>query len=424
MGKDRKGKELGQGLSQRKDGAYTARFVTKTGYRKQKYFDTLAKARVWLQEAKHEDKCSTVPSFDMMADDIIHGNAVLTTFDDMNVDQWFQFWLENIVPDLRSNTRRNYRDRYTINIRPVIGKLKMKDVRPLHCKKVLLDMEGDYAGSTIRQTYVTMGTMFKSALMNGVISKHPMDGVKYAKPCKSASDIKAFTLDEQDKFMKQARWSHNYDQYSLILETGLRTGELIGLTWDSVDLKNKTITVDKTLEYRYDRGTWAAGPPKTDAAYRTIPLTSQAYSILVGQYEAKKNRKESPELDIRLGFEDRLTGETRYLNMKDLVFINYRTGMPAKNSSYDTHLDKLCERAGIKHISMHGLRHTFATRAIERGVNPKALQKILGHRSLQVTMDTYVHVTDDSKRLAIAQFEGKCPAVTGLTSNGVDGVEP
>ena len=82
MGKDRKGKELGQGLSQRKDGLYTARFVTKTGYRKQKYFDTLSKARAWLQEAKYEDGHSTLPTFDMVADDIIHGDVELSSLFD------------------------------------------------------------------------------------------------------------------------------------------------------------------------------------------------------------------------------------------------------------------------------------------------------------------------------------------------------
>lgn len=91
--------------------------------------------------------------------------------------------------------------------------------------------------------------------------------------------------------------------------------------------------------------------------------------------------------------------------MEDLVFINYRTGEPSKNSSYDTHLYKLCDEAGIKHFCMHALRHTYATRAIEAGVQPKVLQKMLGHASLSATMDRYVHVTDDSMSGAIAQFE-------------------
>lgn len=91
--------------------------------------------------------------------------------------------------------------------------------------------------------------------------------------------------------------------------------------------------------------------------------------------------------------------------MCDLVFINWRTGEPAKNSSYDTHLYKLCEEAGIKPFCMHALRHTYATRAIESGMQPKVLQKLLGHASIKTTMDTYVHITDESMEKAIAQFE-------------------
>ena len=91
--------------------------------------------------------------------------------------------------------------------------------------------------------------------------------------------------------------------------------------------------------------------------------------------------------------------------MNDLVFINNRAGMPAKNSSYDTHLYKLCEEAEIKHISMHILRHIFATRAIERGVQPKVLQKLLGYSGIQMTMDRYVHVSGESMVDAIRCFE-------------------
>ena len=106
-----------------------------------------------------------------------------------------------------------------------------------------------------------------------------------------------------------------------------------------------------------------------------------------------------------LSYTDRRTGQSASIDLRDLVFINFRTGMPSKNSSYDTHLYKLCEKAGIPPFCMHTLRHTYATRAIERGMQPKILQKLLGHASIQTTMDTYVHVTDDSMAKAIRQFE-------------------
>ena len=389
MGKNLKGKEIGKGICQRKDGLYVARFVNRYGNRTTKCFPTIPEAKNWLSEAKYADD---------------HEEVFVPS--EMTVDNWFNFWIENIVGDLAPNTRRNYRERYNRNMKAILGRLKLSDVKPMHCKAVLTRMDKDYAGSTIRQAYIAMGTMFRSALMNGMIAKHPMDGVRYTKPVRAVSDIKFLTIEEQEKFLEVAKRSHNYFQYALMLETGLRTGEMIGLTWDAIDWKKRTLTVNKTLEYRHKQGYWRAGPPKTQQSYRTIPLTSKAYAILEMVAASVGERKESETLSQTLEYIDRRTGQTSTLVMRDLVFINFRTGEPAKNSSYDTHLYKLCDEAGIKRFSMHVLRHTYATRAIERGVQPKVLQKLLGHASIQTTMDRYVHVTDESLSIAIKQFEG------------------
>ena len=323
----------------------------------------------------------------------------------MTVDAWFEFWITNLIADLAPNTRRNYRERYQKNIQPVIGNMRLCDVKPMHCKIVLNRMEATYAGSTIRQAYIAMGTMFRAAVMNDMLTKHPMDGVRYTKPVRAVDDIKFLTVEEQTLFLETAKRSHNYRQYVLLLETGLRTSEMIGLTWDAIDWKKRTLTVNKTLEYRHSEGIWRAGPPKTKTNYRTILLTKRAYDVLKSCYDERFTRKESELLSQILEYVDRRTGQKEYLCMRDLVFINFRTGEPAKNSSYDTHLYKLCDEAKIKRFCMHALRHTYATRAIERGVMPKVLQKLLGHASIKTTMDRYVHVTDTSLTNAIKLFE-------------------
>ena len=389
MGKNLKGKELGKGLGQRKDGLYYARCRNYRGEREERCFKTLPEAKNWRQEQLYLRT---------------HPEIRVAVSSDMTVDAWVNKWLNDVIGNRAPNTIRNYRERYEHNIQPFIGSMRLRDVRPMDCQIILNSMEKDYAGSTIRQTYMTMGTFFKSAKDNGLIGKHPMDGIRYTKPVRAVDDIHFLTVDEQKRFLEAARRSHNYPQYALILETGLRTGEMIGLTWDVIDWEKRTLTVNKTLEFRYQQSEWRAGPPKSESSYRTIPLTDTAYNLLRTIYDTRAYRKESKELSSTLTFMDRRTGLERKLVMRDLVFINWRTGMPAKNSSYDTHLYKLCDDAGIERFCMHALRHTYATRAIESGMQPKILQKLLGHSSITTTMNRYVHVTDDSMQKAVAQF--------------------
>ena len=277
MGKNIRGKECGKGISQRKDGRYVARYCDKLGKRHNKYFKSVQEARKWIREVEKEESLQSlaIPSVDL------------------TVNDWFKIWMENLNCDLAPNTQRNYNERYKKNIQPVMGLMQIVDVKPMHCKMVFNIMNDKYAGSTIRQTYICMGTMFRAAVNNGIINKHPMDGIRFSKPLRDKSDIHFLTIEEQRQFLAVAQRSHNYRQYALILETGLRTGELIGLTFDAIDWEKRTLTVSKTLEYRHGVGFWRAGPPKTKTSYRTIPLTDRAYQILRSCYEEKDFRFES-----------------------------------------------------------------------------------------------------------------------------------
>ena len=159
MGKDLKGKELGIGISQRKDGLYTGRFVSKqTGKSIQKYFPKLQECRKWYADARFQDE---------------HGG--INASGDMTVTAWFDYWIENIKGDsVRPNTIRNYKERFRHNIKDCIGNMLISEVKPMHCQNVLNRMKDYYKTSTIYQTRIALYCMFSDAVENDVIVKNPV----------------------------------------------------------------------------------------------------------------------------------------------------------------------------------------------------------------------------------------------------------
>jgi len=392
MGKSLTGKNLEKGITQRKDGFYSARFISMSGKRREKHFKDYQEARKWIAKARFEDEeeCTGAPG--------------AIRFRDMVLDEWFEYWMKTFKSQLSPNTLRNYRDRYTNDVKPRIGRMKIRDIMPIHLQQIFNSMYQTYANGTMYQTYICVGAMLKCAMRNGVIRTHPLDSVEMPPP-KEKGEIHFLTVDEQRIFEEEVAFTEKAPVFNLVLQTGLRAGEVIGLTFDCVDLEKKVITVEKQLEYRYEEGYWRAGSPKTRCSYRKIPMTDIAFKILKAESDCRAYRKEAPLLKKELPYYDKKSGTTKVLKMEDLVFISKRTGEPVKNSTYNTALYKVCENAGLEPFCMHALRHTFATRCIERGVQPKVLQKLLGHASVSTTMDRYVHVTEESLAKGMELFE-------------------
>lgn len=358
MGKDLRGKELGVGISQRSDGLYTARFTNKRGKRIQKYFPKLQQCRQWLADAQFEDE---------------HGNVLQN--ENPTVDAWYKYWLDNIKGDnIRYNTKRNYNERYEKNIKPFIGDMLIKDVKPLHCQNILNQMAKRYSNGVIKISRLVIWMLFDSAVENELISKNPVTKSVKCTSGREAKQMRALTIEEQKLFLNTVKDSKYYNQWAFILQTGLRQGEMVGLRWSDIDLKNRVLHVCRTMEYR--KGMWRIGEPKTKNGIRDIPLTQEAVSILKSQKIKMRALKIIP------------------VEYSDMVFL-CEDGTPIK--SYDSGLYYYCNKAKMERFSMHVLRHTFATRCIEFGMRPKTLQTILGHSNINITMDIYVHVTDSEK---------------------------
>ena len=366
MGRNLKGKELGEGIYQQANGTYCARFIDRFGKRKSKRSKKLQEVRQWLADATY-----------------INEHSDIEQATNMMVDAWFEYWIDVKKKTVRPNTVRNYTERYNKNIQKIIGRKILTEVKPIHCQKIFTDMaEEGYKTSTIYQTRIALFNMLEFAKENEVILSNPCKKSVKSDMGKPSQKKEALTIDIQKKFIEYAKGQSYENQFRFILQTGLRTGELVGLKWEDIDFSKKAIRIQRSMEYRYSVGEWRIGEPKSKAGYRTIPLTDETIRILTEQKEKNKNIKKIQQ------------------EWYEFIFLS-RKGEPVKNSAYDTALFKICDKAKINRFSMHVLRHTFATRCIEGGMMPKTLQKILGHSNIGITMNLYVHITEDEKQKEI-----------------------
>lgn len=376
MGKDLKGRELGVGISQRKDGLYTGRFTDKFGKRKQRYFEKLQECRQWIADARFNDE---------------HNNIEATS--DMTLSAWFDYWITEIKGNnIRSLSQKTYKSIFNIRIKPTMGNMLLSDIKPIHCQNVLNLMSKNYKNSAICMTRTLMCSMFNSAVENDLILKNPITkGVKCYSG-KASTERRVLTLDEQKLFLESVKNTQKYNAYAFVLQTGLRCGELNGLQWSDIDFQKRIMHIKRNMEYDFATKKWYSGPPKTNSGLRSIPLTKEAISILQNQQEKNKKIKIIP------------------LEYSDFVFLA-NNGKLSSNSVFDNNISYHCAKNGIKKFSMHSLRHTFATRCIEAGMKPKTLQIILGHSDISMTMNTYVHTTSEEKRKEVEAIEANLKLV-------------
>ena len=386
MGKDLKGKELGVGLNQRKDKRYQARFTKQNGQRIEKNFQKVSEAKAWLNEQRYLDTI------------FITG--------DMTVNEWYEYWIINFKQGIvADNTTKNYQKRYLYSIKKEIGNMQLKEVKQLHCQKILNDMfEIGYAYGTIELTKITLHALFKGAVENNYLLKNPADGLKlksFRLPI--TEEQRVLTRTEQRDFVNHIS-NHMYaNVFLLILETGLRSGEVIGLQWKDIDFENKYLRVERVIAHDTNKGGFYYGQVKSKQSKRKIPLTNEAVRILNSQKELQDNLranfdKSSKSWDGLIFTTAKGTpispSTLRSAMTRTIKEINIDRSFNSTNNKYEE----------FKHAYLHSLRHTFATRCIENGMQPKTLQQILGHSTLGVTMDLYVHVTDEQSKIEIEKM--------------------
>nr|WP_024835543.1 site-specific integrase [Clostridium sp. 12(A)] len=378
MGKSIKGKELGKGISQRKDGLYQARFTNRFGKRQTIYGKTYTDITQKLRSEQYEDE-----------------KQINVIKKDVTLDDWYHIWLATCKKNCRNSSKEAYATHYK-RIKEDLGWRKLTSLNLINMQEAINKLNSDNERSNTKKILVDM---LNKALDSDLITKNVAKQINTVVTKDVKREKRVLARDEVEKFMSMADGRFYYNLFVLALETGMRIGELCGLQWSDVDLKNKTINVQHTLCYFSKDGKYLfeMHDTKTSNGKRIIPLTTKAVMALKKQKTQKQeiifDKKEALE-----GYEN-LVFVTKNNQPTQLFLIKESLGLIIKNiQKEDVH---------FKHFTPHTFRHTFATRAIENGMQPKTLQHILGHGTLKMTMDLYCHVTEDTLFAEMEKMEQK-----------------
>lgn len=283
-----------------------------------------------------------------------------------------------------------------------VGNMNVQEIQQVHLQNYL-NAKTSLSKSSIKKIYELLNNSFKSAIANNLIRLNPLDSVKLPSSEVKPKSIEILTLNEQKAYINALEGSGVRMILFTLLNTGMRVGEAMALKWDNVDLTNATITVCENIKKvkQYDAkgnsiNTLITKSPKTEKGNRLLPIPK----FLVNELKLFKL--------------------SSYKSKDGLVFCS-RNGTPLEYNTIRRAHVNICKKAEIrpyeliddegnattqyKGVSLHALRHTFATRMIENGVDVKTVSELLGHASIEITLNTYVHSTNEAKRKAIDKME-------------------
>ena len=299
------------------------------------------------------------------------------------VEIWMEEWFENVCKiKIRASSHQTYRGYIDHHIAPYIGdipleKLSTMDLQKLYRKLMTkgrverIEAEKQSKGlsaKTVRNINQVISSAMDFAVAQKIISVNPCKAV--ALPKVEHKEMKTIPAEQLEAFLREAKETGLYEMYYIELATGLRRGELLGLKWQDIDWKNGIIKVRRQVA-RVD-GEIVEAPLKTKNSYRAVTISQQAIEVLKEQ-KAKTN---------------------------DAYVFPSPNGGPISPDSVNNMLKRVLARAGIPKVRFHDLRHTFATIALQNGVDIKTVSGMLGHFSAGFTLDTYAHVTTSAQKEA------------------------
>lgn len=400
--KDNKGRALHKGETYRSsDKTYMYKYVDAEGRKKYIYANDLAKLR-------EREKKLVKDQLDGL-DVYVAGNATLNFAFDRYIAT---------KTELRKTTYSNYNYMYDRYVRTGFGTRKIAEIKYSDVLYFYLSLIKDRGlmVNTVDTIHTILHPTFQMAVKDDIIRKNPSDGVMTEvkkKPGKNHGVRNALTIEQQRAFIDyiasspvHVRW---HPLFVVLLGTGMRIGECLGLRWDDIDFQKRTVSVNHSLTYypRYnDTFTceFAVSLPKTDAGTRIIPMIDAVY-------EAFKEEKD---------FQKQFGGCVAEVDgLSNFIFCN-RFNNVHNPSAVNRAIKRICDdyNAGeivkskkehrepviLPHFSCHHLRHTFCTRFCENETNIKVIQAVMGHANIETTMDIYADATESKKQESMVEF--------------------
>lgn len=379
MGKSLKGKELGKGITQRKeDGLYVARFTNRFGKRQVVSDKTYNGVQKKMREAK-------------IADD----KAINTVNSNMTLDEWYQKWMNTCKKNCRNNTKETYAKHYK-RVKEALGWRKLNKLNLVVMQEAINNLRTDNERKNSKKILVDM---LEKAVASDLIIKNVAKQITTEITKEEKKPRRVLTVKETEIFLAEAEKTFYYNLFVVALETGMRIGEVSGLQWEDIDYKKKLIHVKHSMTYFSKDGKYIfeLHPTKTNKGLRDIPLTDVAINALRQQYFIKQTLVNKGKEPLE-GFEN-LVFVTKN-NRPTTQFLVTECIEGTMKRIHKNNPDLVFEK-----ITPHCFRHTFATRWLEAGIPIKTVSAMLGHSQLQLTTDLYMHVTQDSLFKGLEQYE-------------------
>lgn len=398
--KDSRGYALKKGESQRKDGRYVFRYTTIRGEHRAVYAKDLAELRKKEVKIRRSIKDGLDPD----------------RAERITLNELFDEYISQKY-DLKQSTRTNYKYMYNHYVRESFGKMRISKIKYTDVKKFYysLILEKGFKPNSMEIVNTLLHPAFTMAVRDGLLRLNPTDGVMTEIKKSHSWEKKkrhALTIPEQRAFTNyianSAEYRGWYPLFTVMLGTGCRIGEVLGLRWQDIDFKNRTININHNLVYRaQDDGTCInrVNSPKTSAGIRIIPMLDEVFDAFLEEYQYQKVIGFSTdEIDGYSGFVF-CTGEGKvYLpgminRTIHSICADYNKEEAAK--AEEENRDPVL----LPHFSCHHLRHTFCTRFCENETNLKVIQEIMGHADISTTMDVYAEATQEKKKASMTALQ-------------------